>query len=115
MPITIHRATQTITIREIQIPTSVESVRRTALPTSYLSQIADPAARASIFSEIRDGLRPEWYSALRADVKHFFSTAYSAAGVRHAKSRGGVPAPAPTGLGPGVIGVAAVMGVMNAL
>ncbi|RAH45188.1 uncharacterized protein BO95DRAFT_464259 [Aspergillus brunneoviolaceus CBS 621.78] len=110
-----EEATQTITIPDIQIPTSVESVLRTALPTFYLSQIADPSARASIVSEIRDGLRPEWYSTLPADVKHFFSTAYTAAGVCHAKSRGGVPAPAPTGLGPGVMGVAAVMGVMNAL
>ncbi|PYI30215.1 hypothetical protein BP00DRAFT_458051 [Aspergillus indologenus CBS 114.80] len=108
-------ATQTITIPEIHIPTSVESVLRTALPTSYLSQLTDPSARASIISEIRDGLRPEWYSTLPADVKHFFSTAYTAADLCHKKSRGGVPAPAPTGLGPGAMGVAAVMGVVNAL
>ncbi|PYH84476.1 hypothetical protein BO82DRAFT_430166 [Aspergillus uvarum CBS 121591] len=108
-------ATHTITIPEIQIPTSVELVLRTALPTSYLSQLTDPSARASLISEIRDGFCPEWYSTLPADVKHFFSTAYTAADLCHKKSRGGVPAPAPTGLGPGAMGVAAVMGVVNAL
>ncbi|PYI18404.1 hypothetical protein BO99DRAFT_386888 [Aspergillus violaceofuscus CBS 115571] len=108
-------ATQTITIPEIHFPTSVESVLRTALPTSYLSQLTDPSARASIISEIRDGLRPEWYSTLPADVKHFFSTAYTAADLCHKKSRGGVPAPALTDLGPKAMGVAAVMGVVNAL
>ncbi|RAL17198.1 uncharacterized protein BO97DRAFT_419445 [Aspergillus homomorphus CBS 101889] len=108
-------ATQTITIPEIHIPTSIESVLMTALPTSYLSQLANPTARVSLISEIREGLRSEWYTELPADAKHFFSKAHVGAGMCHATSRGGAPAPAATRPVPGVVGVAAVLGVINAL
>ncbi|PYH42089.1 uncharacterized protein BP01DRAFT_385755 [Aspergillus saccharolyticus JOP 1030-1] len=109
------RVAETITIPEIQLPTSIESVLRTALPTSQLSRLADPSARASFLREIREGLRPEWYSTLPTDVKHFFSTANVGADLCHATARGGAPAPAPAGLGAGIVGVAAFVGVMNAL
>ena len=58
------------------IPSSIESVLATAVPSSFLSQMADPTAHSSIVSEIEDGHFPDWYNDLPTSVKSWFETAY---------------------------------------
>ncbi|KAJ5082546.1 hypothetical protein N7532_011589 [Penicillium argentinense] len=62
-------------------PASIESVLITAVPASYLSQLAIPSARSSIFSEIANGHYPQWYEDLPSSVKSWVSEHYEPTGL----------------------------------
>lgn len=57
-------------------PASIQSVLVTAIPASYLSQMANPSAASSIYKEIGDGHFPDWYKKLPGSVKDWLSTHY---------------------------------------
>lgn len=61
-------------------PASIQSVLITAIPESYLSQLSNPSARSSIFSEIADGHYPQWYEDLPSSVKSWVSENYEPTG-----------------------------------
>lgn len=58
-------------------PPSIESVLITAVPASYLSQMANPSARSSLINEIQHGNYPAWYENLPASVKNWISSHYA--------------------------------------
>lgn len=58
-------------------PPSIESVLATAIPPSYLSQLANPTAASSIFSEIHNGHYPSWYQDLPGSVKAWITSHYA--------------------------------------
>lgn len=58
-------------------PPSIESVLITAVPPSYLSQLANPSARSSLINEIQHGNYPAWYQHLPASVKSWLSSHYA--------------------------------------
>lgn len=60
-------------------PPSIESVLITAVPASYLSQLANPSARSSIINEIQHGNFPSWYDNLPASVKSWVQSHYATA------------------------------------
>lgn len=57
-------------------PASIESVLATAVPASFLSQMANPSAASSVYKEIKDGHYPSWYKELPSSVKDWLSTHY---------------------------------------
>ncbi|CEO58932.1 hypothetical protein PMG11_03624 [Penicillium brasilianum] len=57
-------------------PPSIESVLATAIPPSYLSQLANPTAASSIISEIQHGHYPSWYQELPSSVKAWITSHY---------------------------------------
>ncbi|KAJ5359059.1 uncharacterized protein N7496_011472 [Penicillium cataractarum] len=57
-------------------PPSIESVLATAIPPSYLSQLANPTAASSIISEIQHGHYPSWYQDLPSSVKAWITSHY---------------------------------------
>ncbi|CAI7600378.1 unnamed protein product [Penicillium manginii] len=61
-------------------PASIESVLITAIPASFMSQLSNPSARSSIFSEIADGHYPQWYADLPSSVKSWVSEHYEPTG-----------------------------------
>ncbi|PYI12401.1 hypothetical protein BO78DRAFT_392256 [Aspergillus sclerotiicarbonarius CBS 121057] len=95
------------------MPSSIESVLITAVPTSFLSEISNPSAWSSVTSEWRDGHFPSWYSSLNGDVKSYLSTAFDTASPSTSTSHGG--ASAPTGMAAGVMGAAGILGLAIAL
>ncbi|KAJ5161505.1 hypothetical protein N7492_006897 [Penicillium capsulatum] len=58
-------------------PASIQSVLATAIPASYLSQMANPSAASSIYREIQHGHYPDWYKSLPGNVKDWLSTHYA--------------------------------------
>ncbi|OGE53495.1 hypothetical protein PENARI_c007G11721 [Penicillium arizonense] len=107
-------------------PPSIQSVLVTAVPMSFLSQIENPSARSSIFSEIHNGHYPSWYQDLPNSVKDWVSSHYATAtgpmptGVTssggsssNSNSGSGVPgAAAPSGMiATGLMGAAAILAV----
>jgi hypothetical protein len=60
-------------------PPSIQSVLVTAVPMSYLSDMANPSARSSMFNEIRNGHYPSWYQELPNSVKDWISSHYATA------------------------------------
>jgi hypothetical protein len=60
-------------------PPSIESVLATAIPPSYLSQLANPTAASSIISEIQHGHYPSWYQQLPGSVKAWLTSHYATA------------------------------------
>lgn len=58
-------------------PASIQSVLVTAIPASYLSQMANPSAASSIYKEIENGHYPDWYKSLPGSVKDWLSTHYA--------------------------------------
>ncbi|KAI9932897.1 hypothetical protein ASPWEDRAFT_166548 [Aspergillus wentii DTO 134E9] len=58
-------------------PSSIQSVLATAVPASFLSQMANPSAQSSLVSEIQNGHFPSWYKDLPGDVKTYLSTHYA--------------------------------------
>ncbi|KAJ5166919.1 uncharacterized protein N7482_005700 [Penicillium canariense] len=70
-------------------PPSIESVLVTAVPMSYLSQMENPSARASIFSEIHAGHYPSWYRQLPSSVKEWISSHYATGAVETGASSTG--------------------------
>ena len=61
-------------------PASIQSVLITAIPSSYLSHLADPSARSSMFNEIANGHYPQWYEDLPSSVKSWVSEHYEPTG-----------------------------------
>ncbi|KAJ5574975.1 hypothetical protein N7450_008874 [Penicillium hetheringtonii] len=61
-------------------PASIQSVLITAIPSSYLSDLADPSARSSMFNEIANGHYPQWYQDLPSNVKSWVSEHYEPTG-----------------------------------
>jgi len=55
-------------------PSSILSVLETAVPTSVLSELADPAQASSFASAFAAGSTPGWYASLPGNVKTFLST-----------------------------------------
>ncbi|KAJ5391641.1 hypothetical protein N7509_007131 [Penicillium cosmopolitanum] len=89
-------------------PASIQSVLITAIPESYLSQLGNPSARSSIFSEIADGHYPQWYADLPSSVKSWVSDHYEPTG---GSGHGGHGNSAPA-TGVMASGVAAAAGVL---
>lgn len=100
-------------------PPSIESVLATAIPPSYLSQLANPTAASSIISEIQHGHYPTWYQQLPSSVKAWLTSHYATAGpmaTGTAGSSGSGGAPhgntASTGvLATGFMGAAAILAI----
>ncbi|KAJ5247602.1 hypothetical protein N7468_002585 [Penicillium chermesinum] len=57
-----------------QPPASIASVLATAVPESFLSQMANPSAASSIANEIEHGHYPSWYSDLPSSVKSWIQS-----------------------------------------
>jgi len=55
-------------------PSSILSVLETAVPSSVLSELADPAQASSFASAFAAGSTPGWYASLPGNVKTFLST-----------------------------------------
>lgn len=60
-------------------PPSIQSVLITAVPASYLSQMANPSARSSLINEIQHGNYPSWYDDLPGNVKSWIHDHYASA------------------------------------
>ncbi|PLB55238.1 hypothetical protein P170DRAFT_421824 [Aspergillus steynii IBT 23096] len=58
---------------EVDIPPSVLAVLATAMPASFISQLADPSAISSLDKDWKTGKTPDWYSKLPDDVKDYVS------------------------------------------
>ncbi|KAL4813788.1 hypothetical protein BDW67DRAFT_187378 [Aspergillus spinulosporus] len=58
------------------IPSSIASEIVSALPSSVLSDLANPSSLSSMYSEIQDGNYPAWATDLPDDVWDYFESAY---------------------------------------
>ncbi|GIJ81822.1 hypothetical protein Asppvi_000325 [Aspergillus pseudoviridinutans] len=119
-------------------PPSIASVLITAVPSSYMSELANPSVRSSLINDIQHGHYPSWYSALPNSVKQWISTNYAsmtaAAATATAKSGSGSgsngsgsqssassassqgAAPAATGsIAASIVGAAGILGLALAL
>ncbi|KAF7131238.1 hypothetical protein CNMCM5793_004288 [Aspergillus hiratsukae] len=118
-------------------PPSIASVLITAVPSSYMSQLADPTVRSSLMNDIKQGHYPDWYTDLPNSVKQWLSTNYATmtgamatatgnsgsdsgsneGGASSSSSQGAAPAaPAPTGaIAFSIAGAAGILGLALAL
>lgn len=121
-------------------PPSIASVLITAVPSSYMSQLANPSARSSLINDIQHGHYPSWYNDLPNSVKQWISTNYasmtgaaatatgnsgSGSGSKgsdsqgpasSSSSQGAAAAPAATGaIAASIVGAAGVLGIALAL
>ncbi|KAL4747531.1 hypothetical protein BDW72DRAFT_196674 [Aspergillus terricola var. indicus] len=58
------------------MPNSIASEIISAVPTSVLSDLANPSSLSSMYSEIQDGNYPAWATDLPDDVWDYFESAY---------------------------------------
>ncbi|RLM00498.1 hypothetical protein CFD26_108499 [Aspergillus turcosus] len=58
-------------------PPSIASVLITAVPSSYMAQLANPSVRSSLIHDIQQGHYPDWYTDLPNSVKQWISTNYA--------------------------------------
>lgn len=95
------------------IPSSIESVLITAIPSSYLSELADPTAASSLISEIQNGDVPTWYQELPGSVKSWLADHYATAGSGSAGSggNGGNSAPSTGVAVTGLLGAMCILAV----
>lgn len=92
-----------------QIPASIESVIATAVPQSFLSQMADPTAASSIVNEIEHGHYPSWYEDLPSSVKSWLQSHYAGEAGSSGSSGSTTPGAASTGMvATGLLGAAGV-------
>lgn len=56
------------------IPASIESAYIQAIPTAWISSLADPAFASSVLAEEEAGIEPSWYSNEPESVKEYFAT-----------------------------------------
>lgn len=106
-------------------PPSIESVLITAVPASFMSEMANPSARSSVINEIQNGNFPSWYDNLPASVKSWVQDHWATATGFGASPTGGsgsgsgsgsngpVPGAAPPSgvIATGLVGAAAVLAV----
>ncbi|KAI9043354.1 uncharacterized protein KD926_003884 [Aspergillus affinis] len=62
---------------DLGVPTSVLAVLVTAMPASFVSQLADPSAVSQLDKDWESGKYPAWYSSLPGDVKDYVSSMYA--------------------------------------
>ncbi|KAL4995360.1 hypothetical protein BDV10DRAFT_188189 [Aspergillus recurvatus] len=58
------------------IPNSIASEIASAVPSSVLSDLANPSSLSSMYSEIQDGNYPAWATDIPDDVWDYFESAY---------------------------------------
>ncbi|KAL4737649.1 hypothetical protein BDV11DRAFT_206570 [Aspergillus similis] len=58
------------------MPSSIISEIASAVPTSVLSDLANPSSLSSMYSEIQDGNYPAWATDIPDDVWDYFESAY---------------------------------------
>ncbi|KAJ5097269.1 hypothetical protein N7456_007990 [Penicillium angulare] len=99
-------------------PPSIESVLATAIPDSYLSEMADPSAASSLISSIQNGDMPSWYEDLPTSVKSWLSEHYAtgampaATGSTSGDHEGGRNSAPPSGMvATGLMGAAGILAV----
>lgn len=82
----VYRIPSSIIETMFNDPASIESAYIQAIPTAWLSQLANPAFASSVLVEEEAGIETSWYSNEPESMKEYFSTRNEAIDSYYAKA-----------------------------